>query len=380
MGEERKKTPEIELLEKLEQNYENAKSNYYRLVLRKQDDMVLKQLQKIPDNWEEYEKTRSDSSPPVSSEKQQRLSDLKNKKSWELKFESLNIYFIRSIEQVFLDTLKQKHIDEEQIDEAIDSVNNIILEIGGNISNFKFLLLSLAKRGVSDLYYIIMSHDKFNNKKFSSFDDEFKSFCEFLIRHFQGYRNIIRNVNIFKDTTVFVENFFQASSSMQGWKVNDNAVKTYLDSKEPAIHIIELVKIINAAEQYRKRLKKDFEYINYYYNDRDGKLFRYNYIIDSHRQKLDSGRISPQVYEGLDNIRMSFLAVKKFCEDQGLGQFGCSDLNYSDLVTLMLKTGKIIEFFYLRASRYEDLKNFRNDILYYAQEEYHLLNPGLERL
>lgn len=380
MEEKTQKTPEAELLEKLEQNYENAKSNYYRLVLRKQDDMVLKQLQKIPDNWEEYEKNRSDSSPPVPPEKQQRLSDLKNKKSWELKFESLNIYFIRSIEQVFLDTLKQKIIAEDQIDEAIDSVNNIILEIGANISNFKFLLLSLAKRGVSDLYYIIMSHDKFNNKKFNSFDDEFKDFCEFLIRHFQGYRNITRNINIFKNTVEFIEKFFQASSSMQGWKVNDNAVKEYLDSKEPAIHIIELIKIVNAAAQYRKRLKKDFEYMNYYYNNRDGKLFRYNYILDSHRQKLDSGSISQQIYEGLDNIRISFLAVKKFCEDQGLARFGCSDFSYSDLVTFILKTGKIIEFFYLRASRYDDLKNFRNDILYYAQEEFHQLNPGLERL
>ena len=380
MGEEKKELNENEILLKLEANYEAAKSNYYRLVLRRQDDMVLKQLQKIPDNWEEYEKNRSDDSPAVPQEKQQRLSDLKKRKSWELKFESLNIYFIKAIEHAFLDTIQQKHMHDEQLEDAVDSVNNIILEIGANISNFKTLLLSLAKRGVSDLYYMIMSHDKFNDRQFNSFDEEFHDFCEYLIRHFQGYRNIIRNIDIFINSADFVEQFFTSSSSMQGWKINDNKVKQYLDNKEPEISIIELIKINTAADQYRKRLKKDFEYLNYYYNDRDGKLFRYNYIVDSHRQKLETGKVSQQVFEGLDNIRKGFLAIKTHTEKTGLGSYGSPGLSYSDLVNLILKTGKIIEVHYLRSSRYEDLKNFRNDILYYAQEEYHVLNPELERL
>ncbi len=363
----------------LETNYHNAKSSYYRLVLRKQDDLVRHRLHKIPDNWDEYNKNRLDSEVEISSEKQTRLSDLKKKKSWELKFESLNIYFISSIENAFLDTLKHKFVTEEFIDDAVDSVKSITLEIGGNISNFKLLLLSLAKRGVSDLYYIIMSYDKFNNINLTTFDEHFENFCRSQVKSLRGYQNILRNIHIFQNASRFIENFFQKSSSSRGWKINEAEIKAFLEDENPEISIIDLRKIIIAADQYRKRLKKDFEFLNYYYNDKDGKMFRYDFIVDSLKLKFNNGKINDSVFEGFESVRNSFIAIKKYYENTGLAGFGSNEFTYNELVEFILKTGKIIEFYFLRSSRYEELKNLRNDILYYNQEEYYQLNPEADR-
>ncbi len=368
------------LQQQLEERYLKAKTDYYRLVLRRQDDLVRQRLQKIPDNWEDYEKNRLASDPVITEEKQKRLSDIKQRKSWELKFESLNVYFINSIENTFMDILNHRNIDESSLLDAIDSVNNIALEIGANVSDLKFLLLSLAKRGVSDLYYVMTAYDRYKKKQFSSFDEQFGSFCDDCIRIFRGYLNVMRNILIFHQTSRFIEKFFQKSSSSRGWKIREQEIKAYLEEKDSEITIIDLRKIIVVADQYRKTMRDDYRFLAYYYNDRDGKLFRYNFIADSLKSKLDDGLVSSRVYEGFGLIRSSFKALKEFHEESGLEEFGNAGFNYQEILEFIIKTGKIIEYFFLRSSRYEDLQNLRNDILYHAQEEYHRINPDADRL
>jgi hypothetical protein len=56
-------------------------------------------------------------------------------------------------------------------------------------------------------------------------------------------------------------------------------------------------------------------------------------------------------------------------EKIGLKGFGNPDLQYIVLIDFIYKICKIVEFYYLRNMKYEDLQVFRNDILFYIEKE-----------
>ena len=114
----------------LEEKYRKAKADYYRHVLRKQDEEFINRIQKIPDDWNIFAEIRRNKNLIISETQKKRLTDIKKRKSWELKFESLNIFFLINIEETVLSCLNYRNLSEEELAETIESANHITTEFG----------------------------------------------------------------------------------------------------------------------------------------------------------------------------------------------------------------------------------------------------------
>lgn len=353
-------------IRELEENFFKLKMNYYRYVIRNEDKNILSKFSKIPESWENYtpaEGTR------INDDIKSRLSDIKKKKSWELKLESLYLFYITDMENKIISMMQQRSISENEIDEAIDSVNNLILEFDDELINFKYLMLTLAKRSVSDFYYILTAYSRFFYKKNFVFETDVKLMMNDFVTFLTSYKKRDRILKRFLKTKEEISSLFQKSSNQIGWRMNEFAVKEFLDKSDQIVKIAEFNWTVKEGFDYKKTLMNYYSFLKYYYNEKDGKLFRLNFISESLKTKFDEGRISSEVYETYEEIREAFRVYKFHFEGAGLLEFGPDEMSYMELLDFIYRLSKIIEFYYLRNMKHEQLQIFRNDILYYVEKE-----------
>ena len=357
-----------------------SKAKYYRNVLKKQESEQLERILKIPDNWAEY-KDNNPTNLQIPDAQKKKLSDIKKFKSFELKFESTYIHELTTIEDSIIDSISYRPLSNDMIDETCDSLKHIINDFDSKGTNFKHLLLKLAKRAVSDLYYMVASHHKFMNKTEFSFELHFKDFCFKALNFLKEYNDLTNKLNLFNEYKEKIDRFFSKSSNHVGWKMDEIAVKNFFEkeTKNTFIFISEMKKIVTSAKSLKKKIRADFEFIQYYYNDRDGKLFRYNFICRALSQKLEQEKTTPEVFSGFQDILLKFTDLKKHLEQLGLRNFGPPGFSYIETLEFLLKSSKVLEFFYLRSSKYDDLTQFRSETLHYIEKEFFEFNPDQSR-
>lgn len=351
---------------RLEKKYLQSKTDYYRFVIRNEDKTVLSRLGKIPDNWDNYIQPEG---TQLSEFVKARLTDVKKKKSWELKLQSLYIFFITDVENKLLTVFQDGNIDEEELDDTIDSVSNLILEIDDELLNIKYLLLTLAKRSISDLYYMVSAYCKFFLKRNFVYEKDIKFLLDEIIKIFKIYKNTNRYIENLLLINEEISGLFTKSTNEVGWRINESSVKIYFEKSNHASKIIELNKIVKSAYEYKKTLLNYYLFLKFYYNENDGKLFRLNFIYESLKAKYDEKKISEDVFESFRQIREAFIRYKIQFEDIGIVGFGSEKITYFELLHLIYKLGKLIEFYYLRNMKYDALQRFRSDILYYTEKE-----------
>jgi hypothetical protein len=359
------------VLADLEKKYLQSKTDYYRFVIRNEDKTILSRFGKIPDNWENY--VHTDGIPLTESIKS-RLSDVKKKKSWELKLQSLYFFSVTNLENKLLSVFQQGNIDEEELEEIIDSISNLILEIDDELLNIKYLLLTLAKRSISDFYYLISAYSKFFLKKNFNYETDIKILLEETINIFETYNITQKDIDNFLKVNEEISYLFTKSSNEVGWRMNEFSVKDYFEKSNQAVKIKELNKLVKSAYEYKKILLNYYSFLKFYYNENDGKLFRLNFIYESLKNKYEEKKTSEDVFESYRLIRESFINYKNQFEAVGLIGFGSEKITYYELLDLIFKLCKIIEFYYLRNMKYEALQLFRNDILFYIEKEMVTLN------
>ncbi|HMB20167.1 MAG TPA: hypothetical protein VKQ10_03795 [Spirochaetota bacterium] len=359
----------------------HSKIQYYRNVLRKQDEELLRRIQKIPDNWEEFEKKKTHHGISITDFDKKRLSEIKKFKSQQLKFESLYINHIMNIENTLLQCLAQEDIPENELDEATESVEIVLVDMDKRIDDFKHLLLAMAKRAVSDLYYLVIAYTKFFKKDSFDFGPDIKSFFLELIDVFLNHKQDLELLNEVQKYNKLLEPYFVVSSNRLGWKIDEFKLKKMLEEvdEKKKFPFLELRSTVSHAFRYKQKMKKNYEFIQYYYNETDGKMFRFNFISQSLAEKLNNGEITPQMYELYCKIRDDFREVKRDLDFTGLYDFGYQTMSYTELLDFVFKAGKIIEFYYLRSYNYEGLQKFRNDIVYYVEEEFYRIHPEINR-
>jgi hypothetical protein len=355
----------------LETKYIKSKVDYYRFVIRNEDKTILARFGKIPDNWDNYQNADNIN---LTDGVKSRLSDIKKKKSWELKLQSLYFFFITDIENKLITVFQQGNVDKDDLDEVIDSLSNLILEIDDELLNIKYLLLTLAKRSISDFYYLISAYCKFFLKRNFNYEADIKTILEDIIKIFSNYNNIKKTIQSLADIDEEISNLFTRSSNEFGWRMNEFAVKDYFEKSNQALKIAALTKIVRAAYDYKKLVLSYYSFLKFYYNENDGKLFRLNFVYDSFKNKHNENIISSDVFDSYVQIRESFIRYKNQFEIIGLVGFGSEKLSYYELLELTFKLCKIIEFYYLRNMKYESLQTFRNEILYYVEKEMLTLN------
>lgn len=382
----------------LDAAYREARMKYYRQILRKQDQEVLKRLQKIPDDWASVDPELPIAS--ISDDQKLRLTDLKRLKSWELKFESLYFHYLITAEEAVISLMQQHELSEAEIGEAIESIEALSLEIGNTITDFRHLMMSLAKRQVSDFYYFMISYFKFNKLPSEGFDRDFMRLRDMLLSYIKNHRVIPAIISDIVYLKSEINKFYEKSSSTTGWKMKENAIRELLESEAPKskkgpaakktdqssdaenpdiLTLTKLIRLVSQSFSYTKRLKKDFLFLVYYYNENDGKLFRINYVIDSFRQKLTEGVIAKPVFDSFLEIKETFNKVKNNLEWKGLRFFGVKDLGYGEIIEIIYRSAKIIEQCYLRSASYDELRNFREDLLYKLENEYFYIYPERRR-
>lgn len=360
----------IELFE-LERKYLQSKIDYYRFVIRNEDKIILTRFGKIPDNWDTYKQTDE---IKLTESVKSRLSSIKRKKSWELKLQSLYFFFITNIENKLITVFQQGYIDNEDLSEVVDSLSNLILEIDDELLNIKYLFLTLAKRSISDFYYLISAYSKFFLKRNFNYESDIKIILEDIIKIFNNYKKIESYVDTILNINDEISSLFSRNSNEFGWRMNEFSVKEYFEKSNPALKISELTKVVKIAYDYKKVVLNYYSFLKFYYNENDGKLFRLNFVYESLKNKLNENKISSEVFESYQQIRDSFINYKNQFEIIGLIGFGAEKMTYYTLLEFTFKLSKVIEFYYLRNMKYDSLQLFRNDILYYVEKEMLTLN------
>jgi hypothetical protein len=373
-------------LEQAEKNYRESRIAYYRTILRQSDREMMRKLGKIPDDWEDAEAIFAN----LTEEERRLLSDIKKQRSWELKFESLYLVFITTIEDRFLDILMHRPLEEEEINEGIDALNHITLELGASLTNLKDMLLSLAKRQVSDLYYLITAYLKFDRRSPGNFEKDFMEFSEAAVNLFRKEKELREGVANILSFSVYLDDFFTRSTGSNSWKLNEKALKSLIarekndeeylsDTKGSddvsAYTLEDINRILSLAFLLKKRLRQDYLFIRYYFNEKDGKLFRLNFVTGALYQKMEENRIDEQVYTAMNEIRENFVLFKNSFEFLGQEGFGFHELPYVDLLEILYKGCRLAEQFYVRTARYDELENLRTEMLYYVEQEYTSINP-----
>jgi len=260
------------------------------------------------------------------------------------------------------------------MNETIDSISNLILEIDDELLNIKYMLLTLAKRSISDFYYLISAYCKFFLKQNFNYEKNMKSCLEQIIYLFKKNNLFNKNIEIFLQTNDEISDLFNKSSNEFGWRINEISVRNYFEQSNQTVRITELNKIVRSAYEYKKNLLNYYSFLKFYYNENDGKLFRLNFIYDSLKFKLDENKISEDVFESYKLIKESFFNYNYQFGLVGLMGFGSEKIPYNDLLDFIFKLCKVIEFYYLRNMNYESLQVLRNDILYYIEKEILTLN------
>jgi hypothetical protein len=287
--------------------YRLAKLKYYREVLRKNDQELINSLNKIPDDWGKYE-TGSSKKLIIESSVKKRLSDIKEKKSWELKYESLFLSHIVIVEESLIDCLSFNNISDERLSESIESLNCIMVEIGSQTFNIKHLLMSLAKRSVSDLYYLMSAYYQFFKKKPFDVDINFYEFCEDILVLFNDHKRIYGTISLIKDIMEMINPYFSVTAFSAGWRLDEFAMKQFAekndaDKKQMANNMKKAVQLLHSLKMKMKRAR---DFLSYYYSPRDGKMYRYNFIVESLARKLDEGKITSHDFDSFNNIKYRF--------------------------------------------------------------------------
>jgi len=352
-------------------DYLKAKTRYYRDVLRVQDKDFIRLLTKVPDDWDEYESRRTRDTLPIGEETKLRLSDIKKTKSWELKFESLYVYFIVTMENTLVECLHYRSVTPEQIDEGIESVNSIMVEIGSDLFSFKNLLLGLAKRSVSDLYYLMGAYYRFFKKMSYAMEREFDDFCRDALTIMEDNRRVGDLTVALREIETIISPFFDRSAHLLGWRMNEFSLKQYLESKakNELIRHDHLKKVLTMAYSLKMRIRRAHDFLAYYYNAKDGKLYRYNYIMSEMDRKFRDGKILIDAMEGFGEIHGHFQRVMETFHRNGLDGFGPGVYTYEHLLEFIHKCGKVPEFIYLRSMMYNDLNDVRASILRRCDDE-----------
>ena len=351
---------------RLEANFNNAKTDYYRYVIRSEDKTLFSKLVKIPDSWENYQNIDGVN---LTDKVKSRLSDIKRKKTWELKLQSLYFIYITSIENNIISVLQQRTSDKQELKETTDSISNIILELESDMFNIKHLLLTLAKRSISDFFYLISAYTKFFYKKNFQYENDIKIILSEFIKLINDQILFAKNLETLKKVEAETASLFQSSTNVLGWRIDEFALKDFIEKENQASRIYEFSKLLQALYEYKNRLRSYYNFLKYYYNENDGKLFRLNFVHESLKQKSDEQKITMETFNAFENIRNSFIEYKQCFEVAGIPGFGDLNTPYIEIVHSIYKLCKILEFYYLRNMKYEDLQELRNKYLLYIEKE-----------
>ena len=356
----------IDEIVKLELKYTSAKTNYYRYVIRSEDRDLFSKMIKIPDNWDNY---ISREGVKLTESMKKRLSDIKRKMSWELKLQSLYFIYITNIENVVLSVLQQRIIDRQELHDAIDSINNISLELDDELFNIKHLLLTLAKRSISDFYYLVSAYCKFFYKKNFLYEADIRIVLNEFVKIINKQFFLKDNILVFQKYNLEISHFFQSSSNELGWRLDEFAIKDCFEKENMAVKILEYSGLLKDLLEYKNNLRNYFHFMKYYYNETDGKMFRMNFINESLKLKLNEQKITKDTLQTFEVIRENFVSYRKAFENAGIAFFGDSKMPYIEVIHLIYKLCKIMEFYYLRNMKYDNLQNLRTDYLLNIEKE-----------
>ena len=355
-------------LDQLLENYRLKKTNYYKELFSRQDRLLLSQISKIPDSWD----NTNPENQSIPEESRRRLTDIKRYKSWELRLEILYMYYLVDIENYVIKIINCRHLSEDEINDAETSANCIITELESNLIDFRYLLLSIAKRSISDLYYLSAAYIKFFYSEDFDFNKHFPVFMRNVLELISRHKKISGSAPMFIKTSQKIDEFFSKTSNYTGLRLNEHQLKkNESDLSENSKLISDLSRMIPAANSVRSTMKKHYEFLSFYYNRDSGKLFRYDFVCDNMKQKVNQGLKDKIIYDKLIEIRTAFNAVKYFFDMTNFEYFAFAEMQYGSLVDFIFKGSKILEYYYLRKSKPNLLQKLRNDILIHIENEYH---------
>jgi hypothetical protein len=193
-----------------------------------------------------------------------------------------------------------------------------------------------------------------------------------ILSQFSRYKSIIATIPLFNSLSSKIDIFFMRTSNYTGLRLDENLIKkneTMLNESNGIIP--DLAKMLPIAFSIKTKIKRNYDFLKFYYNKDSGRLFRYNYILENMKTKVDTGRTKIEIFEKFTAMRTAFCDIKYTYDMNGFEYFGFNGMQYGRLVDFIYKGSKILEYFYLRNSKYEDLQNLRNSILVYIENEQH---------
>ncbi len=300
----------------------------------------------------------------------ERINILENYFRQNFNYEKSREYIrdIFTFELIAVSAISRTEIIDGDIKAACRAINNINDFYSKNPDLLKDFLLLLAKYAISDLYYFLNTYWFQKHKTQMNFKVNYPSAATELKTIIETHRPTNEFMKLFFSQKEFTSKFFIKTNDKTGYTIDEVIFKDFYDKNlTNDSHVFfsssALSKLIEKMSQIHIDMENHFKLLYHYYDNKTGKPFRYNFILENFEEKKNTGVISVKLFNEFRDYNNSFNIYREIIEQRGLINFGFEDFPYKESIILLYKYCRILEFVYLRKGYYDKLNNLRNTIL-----------------
>lgn len=284
---------------------------------------------------------------------------------------SLTLAAALEIEHLLCASYFHQPAEEDHVTKITDASGTIQNMLTDSSENCRHMLLSLARRAASDLYYMVAARNRYYQQQEYQFSRDFPLFCNQLATSYSSHCMIHNIFSQNSELTAMIQETLLPASNSLGITVKDQDLRSWIpeNDDDSMMLVTRLKKYMTTLFVYRNRIKDDFSFLRYYFNERDGKGYRYQFTMELLEAKKARGEISPLLPESFGHVYRTFRKLSSILMQMSLEDFGPRDFTYRQIVILVYGAAKFLEYIYLRNGNHEDLKLLRSEVYYHIEKE-----------
>ncbi len=299
------------------------------------------------------------------------MNKMKERMRDEHDFSIENSVHLITLESALIGVLSYQKMEHDEIDRALESIGTMIKAFRADREGYRSFMMDMAKQAVSDTYYLFLLYSKYYLNTDLSYEN-MELLLQHISRRLEEYTETMQVINILTKYKKHVDKLFFTTNQKIPWEYDDYRMREFytVNQGDKILSTVVMSKILEKALTLKDVLKKDYQFLSKYYNTDNGKSFRYRFIVHSMTNKVNSGKISDKIYHTFLEVTSAYQSLYDTFTSNGIGRFGGEmTMDYADVLEFSYKASKLIEYKYLRSSRYEKLDDFRSDVLLPLEKE-----------
>ncbi|MCP4130514.1 MAG: hypothetical protein GY754_05985 [bacterium] len=325
---------------KLKLKLEDAQKQYYRLIVRAEDRIMLKKI---------YEDKKE-------------LSPVEDEIFNALNFENQKLFHIRVVEENLVSCLEYKRLTKEDHISVLDSCKDILSDFDSNSERYEKLLLNLASRGVSSSYHLFQGLSlNYNKKKFTFNMGSLLKLGQVIIMKFRNNSRLKEQVRDYNYCKTNLQDYLKASQDGRLSSINIKAIKELITRTGTQLDdfIKALRECFDNLLALRNEIESNYEFLCYYY---ELKTHWYQSCMKRLQQMNHASEANKEMLKLFNEIQKSFIDYKTAFMNQGIDSFGPADCSFYDLNEVIYTTGKFLSSVYFCSYNVTKVREIANSI------------------